>query len=329
MAAASIDDSALRSQIIQMIPGVMPRDWPADSFLPNVTYRKSMHRTPVDDEDVPHHAPQLQQLFGELDVGIARYALEHPYQGKVRTVGAAAHRAALIRVGSIGVDLPQQSFYWRVAASPSIRHVCEVGFNGGHSAALWLSANPRAVLTTFDLFSDQATGFMRPNLELLQRRFPGRITAHQGNSLRTIKERSLVAPCDLVHVDGRHSYGAPLPAGKAHAPLRVCSDLAARAQNMCFGTRSTLWTRRVRRRCTSLTISAMRGTVPGPIPSWRCRLQPPRAIWSPLVCSSAWLQSTMARASSRSIGAIFRFRSRIAAPGRSGVSFATCMLRNV
>ena len=46
----------------------------------------------------------------------------------------------------------------------------------------------------------------RPNLLFLQRLFPGRLTAHVGDSLRTIPAANLSTPCDLVHVDGRHSY---------------------------------------------------------------------------------------------------------------------------
>jgi hypothetical protein len=172
----------------------------------NVSHAQSMARAPLHAEDAPHHAPQLQHLFTQLDLGIARFALEHPYHGKNRTVKFAAERAATIRTGSIAVDLTQQAFYWRVAASPLVRHICEVGFNAGHSTALWLSANPTATVDTFDIFNPHLTGFMRPNLLLLQRLFPGRLTAHVGDSLRTIPAANLLPPCDLVHVDGRHSY---------------------------------------------------------------------------------------------------------------------------
>jgi hypothetical protein len=172
----------------------------------NVSYAQSMERAPLHAEDAPHHAPQLQRLFAQLDLGVARFALEHPYKGRERTAKVAAERAATIRTGSIAVDLTQQAFYWRLAASPAVRHICEVGFNAGHSTALWLSANPTATVDTFDLFNAHLTGFMQPNLLLLQQRFPGRLTAHVGDSLRTIPAANLATPCDLVHVDGRHSY---------------------------------------------------------------------------------------------------------------------------
>lgn len=172
----------------------------------NVSHAQSMARAPLHAEDAPHHAPQLQHLFAQLDLGVARFALEHPYHGKNRTEKFAAERAAMIRTGSIAVDLTQQAFYWRVAASPAVRHICEVGFNAGHSTALWLSANPTATVDTFDLFNPHLTGFMQANLLFLQRLFPGRLTAHIGDSLRTIPAANLLPSCDLVHVDGRHSY---------------------------------------------------------------------------------------------------------------------------
>ena len=173
----------------------------------SVSYDESMQRRPVSAEDAPQHAPQLQRLFAQLDVGVARYALENPYRGVERTAAQGAARAVIFRTGSVAIDLTQQAFYMRVAASPAVRHVCEVGFNAGHSTAMWLTVNPTVTVDTFDLFDEAKTGFMTPNLHLLQRRFPGRLTAHRGDSLKTIPAASLVAPCDLVHVDGRHSYG--------------------------------------------------------------------------------------------------------------------------
>ena len=100
----------------------------------NLTYGASMRRPPLEAEDMPQHTPQLMRTFSRLDLGVARYVLGHPYNNVARTETQAAFRAALTRIGSVGVDLTQQAFYWRVAASPAVRHICEVGFNAGHSA---------------------------------------------------------------------------------------------------------------------------------------------------------------------------------------------------
>jgi hypothetical protein len=211
-----ISDAALFSSIVEELGVRWRRGGPGTPTGPtpdwlvaaagNFSYEQAMHRVPLSVEDAPQHMPQLQRLFAQLDLGVARFALEHPYQGRERTPKFAAERAAIIRTGSIAVDLTQQAFYWRVAASPAVRRICEVGFNAGHSTALWLSANPTATIDTFDLFSLHQHGFKTPNLHLLQRLFPGRITAHAGDSLKMIPAASLSAPCDLVHVDGRHSY---------------------------------------------------------------------------------------------------------------------------
>lgn len=214
-----ISDAALFSLIVEEL-GVRWRRGPGTPTGPtpdwlvaaagNFSYEQAMNRVPLLVEDAPQHMPQLQRLFAQLDLGVARFALEHSYQGRERTPKFAAERAALFRTGSIAVDLTQQAFYWRVAASPAVRHICEVGFNAGHSTALWLSANPTATIDIFDLFSPHLTGFKAPNLRLLQRLFPGRIAVHAGDSLKMIPAASLSAPCDVVHVDGRHSYSNTL-----------------------------------------------------------------------------------------------------------------------
>ena len=218
---SNITDDALFALIVEK-RGAQARGkfqgWVA-AATQSVSYDESMQRRPVSAEDAPQHAPQLQGLFAQLDVGVARYALDNPYRGVERTAAQGAARAATFRTGSVAIDLTQQAFYMRVAASPAVRHVCEVGFNAGHSTALWLSVNPTVTVETFDLFGEakglafsqrlaaKMTGFMTPNLRLLQRLFPGRLTAHRGDSLQTVPAASLVRPCDLVHVDGRHSYG--------------------------------------------------------------------------------------------------------------------------
>lgn len=81
-----------------------------------------------------------------------------------------------------------------------------MGFNVGHSAAVWLLAHPLATLVTFDLFAT-AMGFAA--LEFLEARFPGRIEAHRGDSRREVPSARRVhgqPRCDVVHIDGRHEY---------------------------------------------------------------------------------------------------------------------------
>ena len=44
------------------------------------------------------------------------------------------------------------------------------------------------------------------NLDVLQSVFPGRLREHRGDSLHTVPSAHIEPRCDLVHVDGRHSY---------------------------------------------------------------------------------------------------------------------------
>lgn len=120
---------------------------------------------------------------------------------------AGVNASLMQRIGSIGAIPQQVQHYARLAANlPPSRSVCEVGFNAGHSAAVFLaSTDPSTVLHTFDLFS---THTMRSSLRLLNETFPGRIRAYAGDSLVVIPGlREKIQPaCGLLHIDGRHDY---------------------------------------------------------------------------------------------------------------------------
>ena len=91
---------------------------------------------------------------------------------------------------------------------PTVRMYCEIGFNGGHSAAAMLLANPSLVVHTFDLmmwkYSERAVG-------LLRTQFGPRFTMHSGNSASTVPQWAAQnrGACDLLFVDGDHEkHGA-------------------------------------------------------------------------------------------------------------------------
>ena len=99
--------------------------------------------------------------------------------------GTAGERVTNGRVlCSVAADAEQVDAYARLAASLGARNVsvCEIGFNVGHSAAVWLTSNPHLTLHTFDIFgkNDRAK---RRCLELLQEHFPNRIVAHAGEHI--------------------------------------------------------------------------------------------------------------------------------------------------
>ena len=156
--------------------------------------RQAPLRSLVSGEDKAVIIPGLIELSTELDRVVAassRHGTDGPKS------------AAMYRLGSVAAHRHQIDFYYRVATSPAVRTICEVGFNAGHSTAVWLAANPAATIHSFDLFRQN---YSVQTLAYLQGRFPGRIVPHSGDSTRSIPATALSPPCDLVHVDGRHSY---------------------------------------------------------------------------------------------------------------------------
>ena len=155
------------------------------------TYAEALARPVFSVEDVPQYLPRLDATFEALDAVVD---------------ARRANTSTTFRLGSIAAHRSQVDFYWRIAASPTIRTVCEVGFNAGHSTAVWLSANPTAIVHSFDLFHMFGLGCVAE----LHRRFGAhRLVIHRGDSVKTVPATPL-PPCDLVHVDGRHSYGNTL-----------------------------------------------------------------------------------------------------------------------
>ena len=78
--------------------------------------------------------------------------------------------------------------------------MCEVGFNGGFSALLWLLGNSSIHLDCLDLGEHSYTQIA---YQKLKDRFGNRITLQLGDSQQTMK--NLEYGYDLVHVDGGHS----------------------------------------------------------------------------------------------------------------------------
>ena len=91
-----------------------------------------------------------------------------------------------------------------LVAEPRVRVYCEVGMNGGHSAAAMLIGNPRVVVHSFDLYEHEYAG---PAASLLNLTFGNRFVSHPGDSRMSVP--AWVADssnrCDLLLVDGDHS----------------------------------------------------------------------------------------------------------------------------
>ena len=113
------------------------------------------------------------------------------------------------REGGLGHSETQMSFYFQVAQAPWIKTICEVGFNVGHSAAVFLIANPSATVLSFDLGQYE---YSIRNMQLLKEMFPLRFHYILGDSSISISQVFDIFPnfsgCDLVAVDGAHSENA-------------------------------------------------------------------------------------------------------------------------
>lgn len=118
--------------------------------------------------------------------------------------------------------LSQIDYYYRLMARlPAPRTVCEIGYNAGHSAHVWLSARPdmQTKLVAFDLASHPYTTISQRHMDalyvlllsllwwgalshvLLMYRFPGRLELIAGDSLETVPAYAAEHPetqCDIV-----------------------------------------------------------------------------------------------------------------------------------
>eukprot|EP00953_Heterococcus_sp_UTEX-ZZ885_P001996 1589-Heterococcus_DN1.PRE.3 len=85
--------------------------------------------------------------------------------------------------------------------------ICEIGFNAGHSAIAYLSANPKARIISFDIGHHSYTW---KALQVLQHFYPdASLQLVIGDSARSIPDFIKLNPhirCDLIFIDGGHEY---------------------------------------------------------------------------------------------------------------------------
>jgi hypothetical protein len=118
---------------------------------------------------------------------------------------AEGHSAQLVK---------ERQLYVALAKLPFVRNICEIGFNGGHSAGLWLLTNPTASVTMFDIWTHPyavpAEAFLRSPEAKQYGIVNGdeRLTIIKGSSHVTLKPYAVQNPksCDIISVDGDHSH---------------------------------------------------------------------------------------------------------------------------
>ena len=110
-------------------------------------------------------------------------------------------------------QVPEQvASFRKLMAMPGLRSgcICEIGFNAGHSAIMWLH-DTSAQLVEFDL---QTLPYSESSRRLVESAFPGRVHFHVGKSRETVPlyvsrvRNEIARPCDLWLVDGDHGSGA-------------------------------------------------------------------------------------------------------------------------
>jgi len=116
-----------------------------------------------------------------------------------------ARRYFVYTEGTIASSEKAHSMYFNVARGPTVKNICEIGFNAGHSAAIYLNANPQAKLYSFDIAQFKYTV---GNLHLMKELFPDRFEFILGPSENAVPEFHQSRPdvkCDVISVDGDHS----------------------------------------------------------------------------------------------------------------------------
>jgi predicted O-methyltransferase YrrM len=107
----------------------------------------------------------------------------------------------------IGIRPPQFKFVYDLARRLRPKTSCEIGLNGGHSAAILLSAaGPNAKLVSFDL---HALTYSSRAQQFLERLFPRQIEWHVGDSIEQVPlyvQNGGAGTCDLFVIDGDHSF---------------------------------------------------------------------------------------------------------------------------
>eukprot|EP00966_Prymnesium_polylepis_P118838 2746871-Prymnesium_polylepis.1 len=103
-------------------------------------YSAGINRPRIHGEDAPRFDPGLDSLLDELDKVVA--AARNISVTRVIKPGSAEKAAATFRLGSIAGHRPQRDFYARLAASPAVRTICEVGFVSLPSGLLHAHAPP-------------------------------------------------------------------------------------------------------------------------------------------------------------------------------------------
>lgn len=174
--------------------------------MPDLKYlrpqiRADLSRTPALVNDKPVHIQGLDQAIHDLES-----VMMHTMTKDIDTLRDT-------RAASVLTFREQIDYDARVATSPGIRTICEIGFYCGQSATIFLEVNPKVKVISFDDFVYPAGEACYNHL---QQRYPGRIHVERGLSQNTIPafiaqhtgaDGQYNGPtCDLIRTDARAEY---------------------------------------------------------------------------------------------------------------------------
>mmetsp|Transcript_46181 Transcript_46181/g.86180 ORF Transcript_46181/g.86180 Transcript_46181/m.86180 type:complete len:249 (+) Transcript_46181:619-1365(+) len=114
----------------------------------------------------------------------------------------------------------------REPAKP-VKTYCEIGVNVGHGTVAMLLADPKLKVHSFDKFDFK---FSKWILDTVKAVFVDRIQFHIGDSRRTLPEyvntvqRGVTKSCDVLLVDGDHSYEGALIDIRNFANVAACNS---------------------------------------------------------------------------------------------------------
>jgi predicted O-methyltransferase YrrM len=109
--------------------------------------------------------------------------------------------------------------------NPQITRVLEIGFNLGHSAATFLSANPNIKVISVDLGEHQ---YVYDCKKVIDKHFPDRHQLFIGDSTKLIPELKGKIHPDFIFIDGGHFGETPLK------DIRNCLELANNDTILCL-----------------------------------------------------------------------------------------------
>ena len=141
-----------------------------------------------------------------------------------------AEAKEIVEGGCLGEQSEQ--FIRFLHENPQITRVLEIGFNVGHSSAVFLSSNPEIKVISVDLGEHQ---YVYDAKKVIDKHFPDRHQLFIGDSRKLIpKLKGKVYP-DFIFIDGGHLDDIPLK------DIRNCLELANNDTILCLDDTEFGW----------------------------------------------------------------------------------------